>query len=367
MKKLLVLLTAFLLVLAGCSSATTTTTEDPCLSDDGTYDITFLSDLGGINDKSFNQSTWEGVQKYCIDNTEVTATYIETTDGAQYETNLQLASDQSEIVVVSGNTFATPVYNVASVNPETSYILIDAEPTDANGQTQTLDNVMSYYFAEQEAGYLVGYIAAKTSKTGHIAFIGGMPYPNVSKFAYGFIYGAQMANPDVIVDVQYAMTFSDSAKGQTMANAMYSNGADVIFSAAGGTGIGVMNETVQRKQNGEDVWAIGVDKDQYTDGTYTAEDGSEASAVLTSAVKNVGTAAYNGLDAYFGGTWAGGSVTTLSYADGGVGLPATNPNLDAALIEEAITSLEKNIDSIPDTLESTKETVNMQNVLGELQ
>lgn len=365
MKKIIILLTASIFVLVGCTSSTEAVST-PCESVDGTYEITLVTDAGGINDKSFNQGSWEGVEAYCTDNETVDAQYIETAESAQIETNLKTASEQSEVVIATGYNFSTPVYNVAPLYPDVNYIMIDAEPVDAEGNPVSMPNVMSYYFAEEQAGYLVGYVAGKMTKTNQIGFIGGEAVSTVSRFAYGYIQGAYAANPNIVVSVQYADTFVDQTKGQTMANTMYGNGCDIIFSAAGVTGVGVINAAITQNQEGNVVWAIGVDIDQYSEGIYTNSEGVETSAVLTSAVKNVSKASYAGLDAHFSGTWAGGSVTTLTIDDGGVGFPTENPNVDPALITEASDALTANKDSIANTLEGTIASVPTEVISGEL-
>lgn len=318
-----------IVLMSGGNSATVEV--DPCVAEDGTYEVTLVTDVGGINDKSFNQGTWEGVRKYCTENPDVDATYIETNDPATMETNLNTAASQSEIVIIPGFNAVTPISNVAPEHPDTQFVLIDAELPEPQ------PNVKSYMFSAEDAGYLVGYIAGKTTKTNHIGFIGGEEIPNVTPFADGYIAGAEAANPGVQVDVLYADTFVDSTKGQTMADTMYSNGCDIIFAAAGGTGIGVINSAIQHRQQGEDVWAIGVDVDQYAEGTYTTPEGVEESAVLTSAMKNVGVAAYDALTEFYNGTFTQ-DTEVMTVENGGVGLPATNPNVDQALIDEAFAS-----------------------------
>lgn len=364
MKKIIIILLVAILLLAGCTSSATNEVE-PC-EITGTSEITLVTDTGGVNDESFNQGTWEAIEAYCTTNTSVGAKYIETTDAAQMENNLKTASEQSEVVVVSGSSFATPVYNVAPLYPDVHYVLIDAEPTDANSQTQTLDNVMSFYFAEEQAGYLAGYVAGKTTKTNHIGFIGGEPVPGVNKYAYGFVQGAQEANPDIIIDVQYADSFADQTKGQTMADAMYGSGCDIIFQAAGGTGLGVINSAVQRAQQGEEVWVIGVDLDQYSKGTYVNGSGEEKSVILTSATKNLEVAVQTGLDAHFNNTWDGGSVDTLSIEDNAVGFPTENPNMEPSVIDEAYKSLDENKANISNDLETTNENITTATINGEL-
>ncbi len=327
MKKILSLMLMMVLVLAGCGSSTDSESAES---------IGFVSDTGGVNDKSFNQGTWEGIKAYGEENGIETG-YIETKDESQIENNLNASASSNDVVVAAGFTFANPIYNVAKTNPDTDFILIDAEPTNADGEVEELDNVHSYLFNEQEAGYLVGYIAGKTTETDKVGFIGGMQSPPVQKFGYGYVLGAQAANPDVTVEYNYTGSFTDVALGKTTANAMYSKGVDVIFSAAGGVNTGVIEaskEQILDKDN--PVWMIGVDRDMYEDGVYN--DAGD-SLMLTSAVKEVGVAATTGLEDHFSGNFSAGT-TVLSYADGGLGLPEENPNLDDSLVEEAKSALE---------------------------
>lgn len=220
-------------------------------------------------------------------------------------------------------------------------MLIDAEPTNADGDVEKLDNVHSYLFNEQEAGYLVGYIAGKTTKTNQIGFIGGMQSPPVQKFGYGYVAGAQAANKDVTVDYNYAGTFEDVGIGKTTANTMYSKGADIIFGAAGGTNTGIIEAAKDQLSKDNEVWMIGVDRDMYEDGIYEGD----KSLMLTSAMKMVDVAATQGLTDHFDDKFTSGA-TVLGYKDQGVGLPEENKNLDQKLVDEAKSSLES-MDKIP--------------------
>lgn len=355
MKKFIALLFIFTVVLAGCTS-TGGAEADPCSG--GTPSVTLVTDTGGINDKSFNQGTWEGVQQYCTD-TGNKATYIETKDQAQLESNLEVAAGQSPIVVASGNTFEKAMYEAAVANPDTKFILIDGQPYNAAADKQEdLPNVHSYLFNEVEAGYLVGYIAGKATTTDHIGFVGGQEILPVQRFGYGFIQGAQAANPDIIIDYNYTGTFDDASIGKTTAQAMYGQGADIIFTAAGGTNAGVIQAAVDSTQAGTPVWVIGVDRDMYDDGIYKDSSGADQSVILTSAMKNVGNAAYAGIMSVEDNTFTSGT-TTLDYASGGVGLPEENPNLASfsGLTEEAEKSLEDNAASLATTKEETEKAL----------
>ncbi len=331
MKKLLSLTLMMVLVLAGCGSTD---------SESSTESIGFVSDTGGINDKSFNQGTWEGVEAYGEENGYETS-YIETKDASQIEQNLSASAAQNNVVVAAGFTFANPVYNIAQANPDTDFILIDAEPTDENDEVVELDNVHAYLFNEQESGYLVGYVAGKMTETNHIGFIGGMQSPPVQKFGYGFVAGAQAANKDVTIDYNYTGTFSDVGIGKTTAQTMYSKGADIIFGAAGGVNSGIIEAAKEERQDDNNVWVIGVDRDMYEDGLYNDTD----SLILTSAMKMVDVAATQGLEDHFNGNFGSGA-TTLGFAEDGVGLPEENKNLDQSVVDEALDAL-KSASDIP--------------------
>ena len=195
------------------------------------------------------------------------------------------------------------------------------------------DNVVCVYFKEHEAGFLAGVAAALSSKTGKLGFIGGMEIPPVQRYGWGFQAGVKYANTNLgtkaqIINYIYQGTFNDTAAGQTLASGIYDKGADIVFHAAGGVGVGVFNEAKQRAEKGKPVWVIGVDVDQYDMGKIS----SGASVTLTSAMKRIDTAAYNYIDAKIKGTFPGGQIINLSLADQGVGLPETNPNLSADTI-----------------------------------
>ncbi len=328
MKKLLALITVFIVVLAGCGSSESEETKDTAW---------FVTDTGGINDKSFNQGTWEGLQQYAEDN-NIKVGYTETKDQSQTEQNLMAAAANNDIVVAAGFVAATPVYKAAQANPDTNFILIDTEPTDDSGEVVELDNIHSYLFAEEEAGFLVGYVAGKQTKTDVVGYIGGMKNPPVQRFGLGYVQGVQAANPDAEVLYNYTGSFDNVALGKTTAQTMYSKDADIIFTAAGGVNAGVVEAAKdERNKDNQDAWVIGVDRDMYEDGLYNDTD----SVILTSAVKQVGEAAYKGLELQFSGNFAGG-VDSLGIEENGVGLPEENPNLDQSIVDEAYEALETN-------------------------
>ncbi|MFV0288827.1 MAG: BMP family protein [Mycoplasmatales bacterium] len=362
MKKIsfLAVLVFSIILLQGCG-ATTTPTENvnPCNNDN--VKIGVLTDTGGLNDKSFNQGTWEGIQEYCTESS-IGATTLESKQETDYIPNLTTLTntDGIEVVVAIGETLQNPVYEVAKDNPDTKYILIDGQPTDANEEIQPLDNVSSFLFNEQESGYLVGYIAGTMTETNKVGFVGGMEITPVQKFGWGFVQGVNAANPDCEVQYQYSGSFSDTSKGQQIAESMYGSGVDIIFSAAGGVNDGVLNSAKTRVKGGEKVWVIGVDRDMYEDGLYA----DEHSVILTSAVKKVGAAAKQGLEEVFNDEFKSGA-TTLGYKEDGVGLPEENPNItDETIITDAKASLEAT--DVADNLADTQKIVTDMNISGDL-
>ena len=153
-------------------------------------------------------------------------------------------------------------------------------------------NVASVRFADNEAAYLAGVAAAKTTKTKQVGFVGGIESEVISRFAAGFKAGVESVDPSIKVQVDYAGSFGDAAKGKTIAAAQYAAGADVVYQAAGGTGAGVFAEAKslnETKMKTKKVWVIGVDRDQAAEGKYTSKDGKESNFVLVSTLKQVGT------------------------------------------------------------------------------
>lgn len=291
------------------------------------FKVGFVTDTGGIDDRSFNQGTWEGVVRYAGEKgwTEGTEyNYIQSNEEADYIPNLSAFGDDSyNVVVAAGFLFKDAMTEVSSQYADTNFVLIDEEVIQPN--------VASVKFAEEQGSFLVGVAAAKTTKTKKVGFVGGMDFPLIRHFHAGFVAGVHSVDPSIEVVDQYAGDFGNPGVGQQIASTMYEKGADVIYHAAGGTGNGVINEAKNRVENGEDVWVIGVDKDQYADGIYDKD--NNKSVVLTSMMKSVDVAAYNMIEAAQNGEFPGGKVTALTLADNGVGIPEENPNLSEDIIK----------------------------------
>jgi basic membrane protein A len=224
-----------------------------------------------------------------------------------------------------GFLFEDSLIEAAANYPEQQFLILDMV-VDA-------DNVASAVFAEHEGSFLVGVAAAlKAQAAGEdtVGFIGGMDFGLIQKFEAGFEAGVWAVDPTMTVLVDYAGSFTDAQIGQTLAAKQFDAGAYVIFHAAGGTGNGLISEAKDRRLAGDDVWAIGVDKDQYDDGIYEGTN----SAVLTSMMKRVDVAAYLVSVDTYEGNFPGGEILTFDLSNDGVGIPESNPNLSAAIVSE---------------------------------
>lgn len=274
-----------------------------------------VTDVGGINDQSFNQSAWDGFKR-AEGELGVEVVYLESKQEADYAANLETLYDQgNDLIWGVGFMMGDKVREAAEINPEQKYACIDvfyeAPP----------ENLLGVTFKEQECSYLVGYIAGKMSKTGKVGFVGGMDFDVIHRFQYGYMAGVKAASDKCEVLVQYAGVFDDVTKGKSIANQMYQKGADIVFHAAGFTGSGVIEAA---KEN--DKYAIGVDQDQ----NPLAPDN-----VITSAVKRVDNAIFNVIRDLSEGTFAGGGQVIYGLAEGGVDIaPTSDKHVPKAILDE---------------------------------
>lgn len=311
--------------------------------------VAIVTDTGGVDDKSFNQSAWEGLQAWGAENGLSKGNgfdYFQSNNESEYVTNFDTAiSNGYNLVGGIGFLLTEAVESSAKNNADTNFILIDSV-------IDGLDNVASVTFADHEASYLAGIAAAKATKTKKVGFVGGMEGVVITRFEKGFIAGVKSVDESIEVDVQYAGSFGDAAKGKTIAAAQYGAGADVIFQAAGGTGAGVFSEAKalnETKPEAEKVWVIGVDRDQAEEGKYTSKDGKESNFVLASTIKEVGKAVQLIAKQTQDGSFPGGSVTVYGLKDGGVELATTGLDDEAkAAIEEAKEAIKSGKVTVPE-------------------
>ena len=331
----LALFAAFALVLASCASSDSDgsdsgggdsgggesaatcqgqTGEEPAASDLGSEDdpdgagveVGLVFDIGGKDDKSFNEAAYNGLVA-AEENMGVTGTELEPNDdGSNREALLrQLADDGAGLVIGVGFNFAEVMPVVAQDYPDTSFAIIDSVVEEPN--------VASLVFAEEQGSFLVGAIAAQSSQTGTIGFVGGVETELIKKFQAGFEAGVAEVNSDANVEVKYLTPdgdfsgFNDPAKGETTAAGLYDAGADVVYHAAGGSGAGVFKAAEEA-----DRLAIGVDSDQY----FQVDEGQQA-CIASSMLKRVDVAVYDTIKALVGDEFEAG-VTTFDLSNGGI-------------------------------------------------
>ena len=282
-----------------------------------------VTDTGGVDDKSFNQSAWEGLQDWGKEHNlskDKGFTYFQSTSEADYANNLQQAAGSYNLIFGVGFALHNAVKDAAEEHTDLNYVLIDDVIKDKK-------NVASVTFADNESAYLAGVAAAKTTKTKQVGFVGGMESEVISRFEAGFKAGVASVDSSIKVQVDYAGSFNDNAKGKTIAAAQYAAGADVVYQVAGGTGAGVFAEAKslnESRSESEKVWVIGVDRDQEVEGKYTSKDGKESNFVLVSTLKQVGTTVKDIANKAEKGEFPGGQVIVYSLKDKGVDLAVTN-------------------------------------------
>lgn len=331
----LLMVLAFTLILAGCGNNNAAknggnagNTADNTQAGNGgntatdasKFKIGLVTDVGGVNDKSFNQSAWEALvalnEEQGIQNK-----YLQSSQSSDYVPNLtQFVQGGYDLTWSIGFDLGDATKQVADANPNAKMAIID-NVVDA-------PNVESVTFAENEGSFLVGVVAGLTTKTNKIGFIGGAESPVIKRFEVGFQAGVAAVNPDAKVTVTYAGAYDKPDIGKSLATQLFNDGADIIFPAAGQTGNGVFNEAAARNQAGgaNKMWVIGVDKDQ------SLEFGDEVT--LTSMMKRVDVAVKNVTQQVIDGTFKGGQVTNLTLKDDGVGLPEENPNLSQEILDK---------------------------------
>lgn len=273
-------------------------------------------------------------------------TYFQSTNESEYANNLeQAASSGYKAIFGIGFALRNAVEAAAKDHSDINYVIIDDE---IKGQ----DNVASALFADNEAAYLAGVAAAKTTKTKVVGFVGGIKGAVLTRFEKGFEAGVKSVDPSIKIDVQYSESFGDAAKGKTIAAAQYAAGADVVYQVAGGTGAGVFNEAKsinETRNEDEKVWVLGVDRDQTEEGKYKSKDGKESNFVLASSLKQVGKTVQDIANQTAKGKFPGGKTTTFGLKDGGVDLTTTNLSEDAKkAVEEAKAKILDGSITVPD-------------------
>lgn len=278
------------------------------------YEIAMVTDAGDIDDESFNQGTWEGIVEYSETHGYSRRYYrpAEISDSAYIDAIDLAVQGGAEIVVTPGFLFETAIYESQQTHPDVSFVLIDGEPRDPDGNAVVADNTVAIYYAEEESGFLAGYAAVKDGFR-ELGYMGGIAVPAVVRFGVGYIAGAHYAASELGVEISfpdsrydYLGNFEPSDAHNAQAASWYADGTEVIFAAAGGAGSSVMAAAED-----QDAWMIGVDVDQ----------AEQSERVLTSAMKDLGQTAQSILSDFHAGNFPGGQTLTLTATEDGVALP----------------------------------------------
>ena len=286
------------------------TTEAAPASD---FKIGLVTDVGGVEDQSFNQSAWEGLQR-AQEEYGVTINYLSSAADSDYAPNIETFVDEEYDLIISvGFLLADATRAAAEANPDVQFAIVD------DSSCADLPNVTCLTFKQEQASYLVGYVAGLMTEKDNIGFVLGMASDVMHQFGYGYCAGAIDANPNVTIQQGNANHFGDPAMGTTLTTNFVTNGADVVFHAAGATGTGVITEA-----QAKGIMAIGVDSDQ----SYLAPD-----TVITSAMKRVDNAVYATVTDLVEGNLAGG-IKVFDITNGGVDIAPTQDLLPAEVVSE---------------------------------
>ncbi len=314
---LVVLVMVFSLVACGNATVSTSGSAEEGGQKAETFELALVTDLGTIDDKSFNQGAWEGLTKYAKEK-GISYKYYQPQEAGTnaYIKTIQLAIEGgAKLVVCPGYLFEEPVYEVQERYPDVRFILLDGEPHNADYSSyKTGNNVMAILYQEDQAGFLAGYAAVKDGNT-NLGFMGGMAVPAVVRFGFGYLQGIDAAAKELGVNcnVMYNYTggFAATPEAQNMAASWYANGTEVIFGCGGAVGNSVMSaaESKNKQENSFVAKVIGVDVDQY----------SESDTVITSAMKQLANSVYTGINAFYNGNFPGGTTTTFNVKNDGVG------------------------------------------------
>ena len=309
--------------LAACGSESPTSND----GEQKAKKVVMVTNVGGVNDRGFCELSWAGLKRLEEDQ-GYDVSYIESRLDADYATNIDKAIDYgADFVWAIGFAMADAIAFAAKINPDLNvkFGIVDAGTSGAPSLTGVL-------FAAEEPSFVVGYIAGRTTKSDKVGFLGGIASDNIYAFEYGYLagvdYAAKELGKQITVMRQYAESFQDNAKGKSIAQKMISDGADVIFHAAGASGVGMIEAVDEAGK-----FAIGVDMDQSD---------LAPSRVLTSAIKRVDQALYDLTPKLVNGEVAGGVDVTLRLADGDyLGIPKEYALMGQEVYDDAQKVIEK--------------------------
>lgn len=310
------------LALAACGSAPSATPSSSASGGNSSYKACMVSDAGGFDDKSFNQSGYEGLQKAGTD-LGIQVKAVESKQESDYTPNVEsMISEKCDLIIGVGFLLEPAIHKAAQANPDVKFALVDSSFQDADYKPVTIENAKPILFDTAQAAYLAGYLAAGVSKTGTIGTFGGMQIPSVTIFMDGLADGVAKYNEDNGKSVKvlgwdkaaqtgsFTGTFDDQSTGQTQGKALLDQGADIVMPVAGPVGLGTV-AAIKSANNGS--MLIGVDSD------WAVSNPDSASITLTSVIKEIGQAVYDTVKVSSEGSFSSDPyVGTLK--NGGVGL-----------------------------------------------
>ncbi|MGY1703246.1 BMP family protein [Geodermatophilus sp. SYSU D00697] len=288
----------------------------------GDLQIGLAFDTGGEGDRSFNDAAVAGVEA-AIEEHGGEVTKLSPNADASNRADLltQLADQGFNPIIAVGFAYSDVIGEVAAQYPDVTFAQVDGSVADAGNP----ENLTGLLFAEEQGSFLAGVAAALKTESNHIGFVGGVQTPLIQKFEAGYVAGAQAVKPDVTIDRQYISPagdfsgFNDPARGQIVAQGMYDAGADIVYHAAGGSGIGVFQAAAASQGR-----AIGVDSDQY----QTVDDPALQAVIMTSMLKRVDVAVETFIGEFVDGNVAGGQDERYDLESDGVGLATTGGFID---------------------------------------
>lgn len=317
------------------------------------FSVAMVTDVGGVDDKSFNQSAWEGIEKFGKDNGLKKGKggyeYLQSQGESDYNSHLNtLVRNKFDLIYGIGYLLAPDLEKVAQQQPDSKFAIVDSVVNQPN--------VASITFKEHEGSFLVGVAAALSTNSNKIGFVGGVDGTLINKFEVGFIAGVKSVKPDAEVKVQYAGDFGKPELGKEIANSMFSQDVDVIYHAAGGSGNGVFTAAKERKKKDPEsnIWVIGVDRDQIEEGKVP---GTDLNITLTSMVKRVDIAVADLATKAKEGKFPGGEEIQYGLDQEAVAVAKTGGNLsDEAqkAIDEWTEKIKKGEVEIPTTRDELK-------------
>ena len=348
---------------AGGNEAPASSEPPPPAQPEG-YELALITDLGTIDDRSFNQGAWEGLVQYAQE-FGITHKYYKPADQGDdaYLNAIDLAvQGGAKVIVTPGFLFEVPVFLAQDRYPDVKFVLLDGSPNNGdygNFEGKVGANTCSVFYAEEQSGFLAGYAAVKDGYRS-LGFMGGMAVPAVIRFGHGYVQGAEVAAQElslpagsVTINYYYTGTFAPAPEIQTMAAAWYNDGVEVIFSCGGGICFSIFPAA---ENSGNKV--IGVDGDQ----------SGESPSVITSAMKLLTKSVYDCLTDFYAGRFQGGVELRFSADNRGVGLPMDTSQFNTfsaadydaiyAKLASGATVVDDNIEINPDQLPTTAVVVN---------